>query len=53
MVFLGGLRVTNPPVRLTCPTSFCPPDIQVEHHDSLYGIAFGGDSCIAKWKIAT
>ena len=23
-VFLGGLRVTNPPIRLMCPTSVCP-----------------------------
>ena len=22
--FLGGLRVTNPPIRLMCPTSVCP-----------------------------
>ena len=22
--FLGGLRVTNPPIRLMCPTSICP-----------------------------
>ena len=22
--FLGGLRVTNPPIRLMCTTSFCP-----------------------------
>ena len=71
--FLGGLRVTNPPIRLMCPTSVCPSvrvwfpdsnlktvwpincklDMQVEHHDSLYGIAFGHDSCIAKWDIAT
>ena len=28
-------------------------DMQVEHFDSLYGIAFGGDSCVAKWEIAT
>ena len=23
-LFLGGLRVTNPPIRLMCPTSVCP-----------------------------